>query len=282
MNNQERTIEFLKNLLGERLINYYNNEKHSSETSRHGRMWFPQSLKNEKYITPNGLLPKKDLIKMMEEYQKTNKEKVIDISMNPVGQWMGFTKCRCCGANLGNGGGGCTIEAEDGRKYSYSLTGGADHYIKHGIGLSLTSLFIHDTDRKIKFHITYVGGTKEEGQIKDFISTLKYDPAVLQAHIEKFNYLFELLTQPNATKDRPLIDKNKLIYQLETSINEQGTKNLINQNLNIALEKNGNINFFIGDAKELKYIYQYIKNKYHQQIDEAVETQAPKNKKPRI
>jgi YHS domain-containing protein len=178
MNNQEKLEVFLENLLQERLIFF---SKKPKDLSKQGRMFFIQETKiidqKEYYVTkkskyyPRGLIQKKVLIDLLKKNSQENVQLPQHIKMNPVGMYMGSTHCRCCKESLGNGS-GSLLEEYQGKKYYFSLTGGADHYLKHGIHLNLISYFFHDKEKNIREYVQFVGNSKDIFLIEDFIKNL--------------------------------------------------------------------------------------------------------------
>jgi hypothetical protein len=172
MENKEQLKNFLIEYLGERLICYYPTYK--KDYSVEGRMYFPQTTVEKAgeqyYKTFNGLRKISDVLDLMKNFKSS--EIIEKIEMKPVGKYMGFTKCRCCGKNLGNGSGNAIFV--DGKEKIYGgLTGGADHYISHGINLNLVSHFFEDKKKKVKAHIIFVGEVKDIQKIHEYILSLE-------------------------------------------------------------------------------------------------------------
>ena len=179
MNNQEKLEIFLEDLLKERLIFF--SKKPKKDLSKQGRMFFIQETKiinqEEYYVTrkskyyPKGFIQKKVLINLLKKNNQENDRLPQHIEMNPLGMYMGSTHCRCCHESLGNGS-GSLLEEYQGKKYYFSLTGGADHYLKHGIPLNLVSYFFHDKEKNIREYVQFVGNSKDIFLIEDFIKNL--------------------------------------------------------------------------------------------------------------
>ena len=171
MENKEKLKKFLIEHLGERLICYYPNRK--KDYSSNGRMYFPQTVverSGEKYYkTFNGLRKISDVLDLMKKFKST--EKIEKVDMTPVGKYMGSTMCRCCDKSLGNGYGDALFVDGEEKVYS-SLTGGADHYISHGINLNLISYLFENKEKDVKAHIIFVGQLMDIKQINQFILDL--------------------------------------------------------------------------------------------------------------
>lgn len=180
MNNQEKVIHFIENLFQERLIFYSSRPK--KDLALQGAMYFIQEteiINNELYYSINkskyyhqGLIKQKTLLKMMKEHSEDNPLLDHNLEMYPVGKYMGSTHCRCCSESLGNGGGYIVFKYEN-KKYYLSLTGGADHYLKHNINLNLISYSWVCKEKKIKLHTQFVGDIKDIHLIENFVQTLK-------------------------------------------------------------------------------------------------------------
>lgn len=180
MNNKEKVKAFIENLLQERLI--FCSVRQKRDLNSKGAMYFIQeteTISNELYYCiskskyyPDGLIRKQDLLEMMIKHSKDNPMMEHHLDMYSVGRYMGHTHCRCCNDSLGNGGGSVIFDYED-KKYGLSLTGGAEHYLKHGINLNLISYSWICEIRKIKLHTQFVGDVKDIHLIEDFIETLE-------------------------------------------------------------------------------------------------------------
>lgn len=180
MNNQQKLKHFIEELLQEKLI--FSSSRPKRDLSISGAMYFIQEtemINNELYyITnkskfyPDGLVKQKTLLKMMQKHSKDNPLLPNELVMYPIGKWMGSTHCRCCKESLGNGGGSIVFEYQN-KKYNFSLTGGADHYLEHNINLNLISYSWISKEKKIRLHTQFVGDVKDLHLIEGFIQTLK-------------------------------------------------------------------------------------------------------------
>lgn len=179
MNNQEKLKNLIEDLLQERLI--FCSVRPKRDLALQGAMYFIQETKiidkelyyctNKSKYYPEGLIKQKTLLKMMKQHSEDNPLLTHKLEMFPVGKYMGSTRCRCCGDSLGNGG-GCIIFEYKNKKNSLSLTGGADHYLKHNINLNLISYSWICKERKIRLHTQFVGDVKDIQLIENFIQTL--------------------------------------------------------------------------------------------------------------
>lgn len=171
MENKEKFKNFIIEHLGECLIELKRTTPRESTTW--GRMYFPQEIVEKDgenyYKTFNGLRKISDVLDLMKNFKST--EKIEEIKMKPVGMYMGNTKCRCCGQNLGNGS-GCASFSDNGKKESFSLTGGADHYLSHGINLNLICHLFENKEKKVKVHITFVGDINDIEKINEYMLSL--------------------------------------------------------------------------------------------------------------
>lgn len=171
MDNKENLKNFVIDYLGERLIDLKRTTPR--ESADNGRMYFPQTVvekAGEKYYkTFNGIRKISDVLDLMKNFKST--EKIEEISMNPVGRYLGSTKCRCCGSNLGNGSGRASF-TDNGVKMHSSLTGGANHYISHGINLNLINHLFVNKEKKIKVHLTFIGDINDIQLINEYILSL--------------------------------------------------------------------------------------------------------------
>lgn len=173
-NNQNILKKFIVEYLGERLVDYKCRYKQDSNSCSQGRMYFPQeTVKNEQgyfYKTFNGMRKINDVLNMMKKYKSS--EEILNLEMMPVGKYMGSTHCRYCKESLGNGHGYVTLK-QNNKNMHFSLTGGADHYLKHGIGLNLISYLFFNKEKKVKAHITFVGEINDIQVIENYILKLE-------------------------------------------------------------------------------------------------------------
>lgn len=118
------------------------------------RMYFTFSAQDTTVKMFDRTISKDDFFSLCKQWVKHNSaDEKLTYDLVPVGREMGSTKCRCCGKNLGNGGGWCSSE-HNGQKTLFALSGGADHYMEHGVGMSVVTYYVPH----MKVHIQFIGG----------------------------------------------------------------------------------------------------------------------------
>jgi len=140
------------------------------------RMYFTFSATDTHVKMFDRTITKTEFITLCQQWVKQwGSEEDLTYELKPVGRQMGSTKCRCCGKNLGNGGGWCSSEY-GGQRSLFSLSGGADHYIEHGLGLSVVTYYAPH----VKVHLQFIGGQQDINWINNWSPTPKPAPKGLK------------------------------------------------------------------------------------------------------
>lgn len=180
MTNQESFESFLNEHFKQRLL--FSSKRPKRDLSVSGAMYFIQETKiinhelhyiiTQSSYYPKGLISQSSLLALMKQHSQDNPMMAHEIEMSRVGFYLGSTRCRCCDKNLGNGGGHVIFQYNN-EKYFLTLTGGADHYLEHGIHLNLISYSFIDKEKGIKLHTQFVGDVQDLEKINSYLSHLE-------------------------------------------------------------------------------------------------------------
>ena len=151
---QQRFIDQVHAYFGERLV--FASKRRKSGFSNN-RMYFTFSASDTTVKMFDRTISKDEFFVVCKEWVKNNgSDEQLSYELHPVGRQMGTTKCRCCGKVLGNGGGWCSSQ-HNGERSLFTLSGGADHYMEHGVGLCVVTYYVPH----MKVHIQFIGGQKD-------------------------------------------------------------------------------------------------------------------------
>lgn len=153
-NTKDIFIEHAHSYFGERLVFAFKRQKSGFANNR---MYFTFAAADNKVKMFDRTVSKDDFFALCRQWVDGNAgNETLTYELNPVGRQMGVTKCRCCGKTLGNGGGWCASE-HNGERTVFTLSGGADHYQEHGVGMCVVTYYIEH----VGVHMQFIGGQED-------------------------------------------------------------------------------------------------------------------------